>query len=189
MGIDPFLLTCALATAQPAAGRPLPLGPAAAHSRARAGLSRHVHRGGQQRRHRVSADSIAWKTASSSSTPCPTPPRLAFFDGLEGPVGETGQCSRDNLRAAPSGADEGGATAGWRPSRRAALAPPTDGPPIVQRGVVADEDIRFLDGLDTPVGDGGVVSIVPAVAGELIPPGRGTPGLTATVGDVRLGTP
>jgi molybdopterin synthase sulfur carrier subunit len=30
---------------------------------------------------------------------------------------------------------------------------------------VADEDIRFLDGLDTPVSDGGVVSIVPAVAG------------------------
>jgi molybdopterin converting factor small subunit len=30
---------------------------------------------------------------------------------------------------------------------------------------VADEDIRFLDGLDTPVDDGGVVSIVPAVAG------------------------
>jgi molybdopterin synthase sulfur carrier subunit len=30
---------------------------------------------------------------------------------------------------------------------------------------VADEDIRFLDGLDTPVADGGVVSIVPAVAG------------------------
>jgi molybdopterin synthase sulfur carrier subunit len=30
---------------------------------------------------------------------------------------------------------------------------------------VADEDIRFLDGLATPVDDGGVVSIVPAVAG------------------------
>ena len=30
---------------------------------------------------------------------------------------------------------------------------------------VADEDIRFLDGLDTAVADGGVVSIVPAVAG------------------------
>jgi molybdopterin converting factor small subunit len=30
---------------------------------------------------------------------------------------------------------------------------------------VADEDIRFLDGLDTAVEDGGVVSIVPAVAG------------------------
>jgi molybdopterin converting factor small subunit len=30
---------------------------------------------------------------------------------------------------------------------------------------VADEDIRFLDGLATPVVDGGVVSIVPAVAG------------------------
>ena len=30
---------------------------------------------------------------------------------------------------------------------------------------VADEDIRFLDGLATPVADGGVVSIVPAVAG------------------------
>jgi molybdopterin converting factor small subunit len=30
---------------------------------------------------------------------------------------------------------------------------------------VADEDIRFLDGLDTPVVAGQVVSIVPAVAG------------------------
>jgi molybdopterin synthase sulfur carrier subunit len=30
---------------------------------------------------------------------------------------------------------------------------------------VADEDIRFLDGLDTPVADGTTVSIVPAVAG------------------------
>jgi molybdopterin synthase sulfur carrier subunit len=30
---------------------------------------------------------------------------------------------------------------------------------------VADEDIRFLDGLDTPVTDGATVSIVPAVAG------------------------
>jgi sulfur-carrier protein len=30
---------------------------------------------------------------------------------------------------------------------------------------VADEDIRFLDGLDTPVADGQTVSIIPAVAG------------------------
>jgi molybdopterin synthase sulfur carrier subunit len=30
---------------------------------------------------------------------------------------------------------------------------------------VADEDIRFLDGIDTPVAPGQVVSIVPAVAG------------------------
>ena len=30
---------------------------------------------------------------------------------------------------------------------------------------VADEDIRFLSGLDTPVPDGATVSIVPAVAG------------------------
>ncbi len=30
---------------------------------------------------------------------------------------------------------------------------------------VADEDIRFLEGLDTPVADGQTVSIVPAVAG------------------------
>lgn len=30
---------------------------------------------------------------------------------------------------------------------------------------VADEDIRFKDGLDTPVADGETVSIVPAVAG------------------------
>ena len=30
---------------------------------------------------------------------------------------------------------------------------------------VADEDIRFLDGVNTPVADGQTVSIVPAVAG------------------------
>lgn len=30
---------------------------------------------------------------------------------------------------------------------------------------VAEEDIRFLDGVDTKVGNGTVVSIVPAVAG------------------------
>jgi molybdopterin synthase sulfur carrier subunit len=30
---------------------------------------------------------------------------------------------------------------------------------------VADEDIRFLDGLDTAVADGETVSIIPAVAG------------------------
>ena len=30
---------------------------------------------------------------------------------------------------------------------------------------VADEDVRFLDGLDTDVADGQTVSIVPAVAG------------------------
>ncbi|MFP5327804.1 MAG: ubiquitin-like small modifier protein 1 [Acidimicrobiia bacterium] len=30
---------------------------------------------------------------------------------------------------------------------------------------VADEDVRFLDGLDTPLGQGQTVSIVPAVAG------------------------
>lgn len=30
---------------------------------------------------------------------------------------------------------------------------------------VRDEDVRFLDGLDTKVADGDVVSIVPAVAG------------------------
>ena len=30
---------------------------------------------------------------------------------------------------------------------------------------VDDEDVRFLDGLCTPVGDGQTVSIVPAVAG------------------------
>lgn len=28
-----------------------------------------------------------------------------------------------------------------------------------------DEDIRFLNGLDTPIGDGDTVSILPAVAG------------------------
>jgi molybdopterin synthase sulfur carrier subunit len=30
---------------------------------------------------------------------------------------------------------------------------------------VADEDVRFLQGLETPVADGQTVSIVPAVAG------------------------
>jgi molybdopterin converting factor small subunit len=30
---------------------------------------------------------------------------------------------------------------------------------------VSDEDIRFLDGVDTPVAEGATVSIVPAVAG------------------------
>ncbi len=30
---------------------------------------------------------------------------------------------------------------------------------------VADEDIRFLDGLDTPIAPGQTVSIIPAVAG------------------------
>ena len=30
---------------------------------------------------------------------------------------------------------------------------------------VGDEDVRFLDGLDTKVGDGLTVSIIPAVAG------------------------
>lgn len=36
---------------------------------------------------------------------------------------------------------------------------------------VADEDVRFLDGLDTPVVDGQVVSIIPAVAGGAAPSG------------------
>ncbi len=30
---------------------------------------------------------------------------------------------------------------------------------------VADDDVRFLEGLDTPVDDGVTVSIIPAVAG------------------------
>ncbi|MHB8246315.1 MAG: MoaD/ThiS family protein [Acidimicrobiales bacterium] len=30
---------------------------------------------------------------------------------------------------------------------------------------VAEEDVRYADGLDTPVADGATVSIVPAVAG------------------------
>lgn len=30
---------------------------------------------------------------------------------------------------------------------------------------VADDDVRFLDGLDTPVAEGATVSIIPAVAG------------------------
>lgn len=30
---------------------------------------------------------------------------------------------------------------------------------------VADDDVRFLDGLDTPIEDGQTLSIIPAVAG------------------------
>lgn len=30
---------------------------------------------------------------------------------------------------------------------------------------VADEDVRFLDGLDTPLSEGQTISVVPAVAG------------------------
>jgi molybdopterin converting factor small subunit len=30
---------------------------------------------------------------------------------------------------------------------------------------VADDDVRFMDGVDTPVPDGATVSIIPAVAG------------------------
>lgn len=30
---------------------------------------------------------------------------------------------------------------------------------------VADEDVRFLEGLDTPVAEGQTISVVPAVAG------------------------
>lgn len=32
---------------------------------------------------------------------------------------------------------------------------------------VGDEDVRFLQGIDTPVGDGTQVSIIPAVAGGM----------------------
>ncbi|MGH9058193.1 MAG: ubiquitin-like small modifier protein 1 [Acidimicrobiales bacterium] len=35
---------------------------------------------------------------------------------------------------------------------------------------VADEDIRFQSGVDTPVPDGATVSIVPAVAGGCVSP-------------------
>jgi molybdopterin synthase sulfur carrier subunit len=37
---------------------------------------------------------------------------------------------------------------------------------------VADEDVRFLQGLGTPVSDGQTVSIVPAVAGGCVPAGE-----------------
>ncbi len=30
---------------------------------------------------------------------------------------------------------------------------------------VGNDDVRFLDGLDTPIADGGEVSVIPAVAG------------------------
>jgi molybdopterin synthase sulfur carrier subunit len=37
---------------------------------------------------------------------------------------------------------------------------------------VADDDVRFLSGLDTPVPDGETVSIIPAVAGGCGPDGH-----------------
>ena len=43
-----------------------------------------------------------------------------------------------------------------------------DGDGSIRRFVnlfVADDDVRFLDGLNTPVPDGETVSIIPAVAG------------------------
>ena len=36
---------------------------------------------------------------------------------------------------------------------------------------LADEDVRFLEGLETPVTDGQTLSIVPAVAGGGVPSG------------------
>jgi molybdopterin synthase sulfur carrier subunit len=39
---------------------------------------------------------------------------------------------------------------------------------------VADEDIRFLDGLDTPVKEADEVSIVPAIAGGIADPKVGS---------------
>lgn len=38
---------------------------------------------------------------------------------------------------------------------------------------VNDDDVRYLDRLDTKVGDHDVVSILPAVAGGALGPGRG----------------
>ena len=38
---------------------------------------------------------------------------------------------------------------------------------------VGDEDVRFLEGIDTPLKDGEVVVILPAVAGIRVPFGRG----------------
>ena len=64
-----------------------------------------------------------------------------------------------------------GEGAARRARRRASRASPggcTTTPASLRRFVnvfVADEDIRFLDGVDTPVADGQTVSIVPAVAG------------------------
>ena len=44
--------------------------------------------------------------------------------------------------------------------------PVTIGGPLPNYSVyVAGEDIRYLEGLDTPVGEGGEVQILPAVAG------------------------
>lgn len=40
---------------------------------------------------------------------------------------------------------------------------------------VGEEDIRFLQGLDTEVGDAELVSIIPAVAGGSHPPRDGSP--------------
>lgn len=45
---------------------------------------------------------------------------------------------------------------------------------------VGEEDIRFLQGLDTEVGDAELVSIIPAVAGGSLPARRGSPPTAAS---------
>ncbi len=40
-----------------------------------------------------------------------------------------------------------------------------DGLPVFVNVFLDDEDIRYLDGLDTPVGDDAEITILPAVAG------------------------
>lgn len=45
------------------------------------------------------------------------------------------------------------------------LSSPQGGLPIFVNVFVDDEDIRYLEGLDTPVGDRSEITILPAVAG------------------------
>lgn len=42
---------------------------------------------------------------------------------------------------------------------------------------VGDEDIRYLQGVETPVPDGETVSIIPAIAGGAAEPGRAAGGM------------
>ena len=61
-----------------------------------------------------------------------------------------------------------GAEAARRRSIPGSVSASSTSPAALRRFVnvfVADEDIRFLQNLDTPLTDGQVVSIVPAVAG------------------------
>jgi molybdopterin converting factor small subunit len=64
--------------------------------------------------------------------------------------------------------------------RSAAAAHPGFGPAVFEASgalrrflnlFLGDEDVRYLQGLDTPVPDGAVLVILPAAAGGVAPPG------------------